>query len=228
MKIFGKEMTFPKVGTERWITYGLITVLAIALIFVSKCAKKPVTWNECEGMAVSYADTVYLKQIEELAAEYSRVKDSSPKGTPIIVRDTLWKKHTTFEKNWFALQDAVKEVELLQQELAEATALNAEITKEQFDKDGGALVHTIPIEDPIIETIQQDSGKHFNFEARILSRGQLVNYDHQIEVRPEIVKIHVQGPTRDVTKKNSLGITAGIIYFDQRNYYYPTTFEVWS
>ena len=225
MKIFGKEFILPKIGLERVITYGIITALVIALTWVSKCKKSNVSFKDCEEIAINYADTAYLHQIEDLATEYSKMLDKQPKGETVTIIDTQYINHTTFVKNWFDLQAANDQIDRLQDKLEEAEKHNSLITKDQFDKDGGAMVQTVPIEKelPTVRTIERDSGKNFSFMAEILSTGPLVSYTHDIEVNPEKIYINVVGPTEYITKKNSLGITAGIIYFDPRTYYYPAT-----
>jgi len=225
MKIFGKQINIPALNFERIITWSVILALIISIFSISKCKKHDVTWEDCEEFAVSYADTAYLAELEEAMISYSKQIDNMPKGDTLVRVDTFYKNHTTFVKTWYAWKAAEDTNKRLLSKLEEAQEKNSQMTKELFEKQGGAFVETVPVEKelPIVETIKKDSSDNFDFEARILSSGNLIFYEHNIEVHPDIIRINVVGPTEYITKKNTLGIAAGVIYFDSRTMYFPAT-----
>ena len=224
MKLFGIQLNLPKLNLQQIITYALIAALTIALLIVSKCKSK-VTFADCEAIAVSYADTAYNHKLNDVVAHYSRIIDNMPKGDTVVEKVVEYRDHTTFTKNWNDLQKAIAANETLRKKLEAANAHNASITKEQFEKDGGAMVQTVPEEEdrPLIRTVEKDSGDYWTSKAIIYSYGQLVSYEGHVWVNPPTRTIYQKGATEYVTRKNSIGAAVGVIYLDGRNVLYPTT-----
>lgn len=213
------------VSIDRWI--GMIAIVALIVTTLVQCngrKKYEAISNECQKAFDDY--NIIASQFDSLVLEYSKVTDDKPIGEIVKVIDTFEFENTErLERYWFRIEAEKKKNEYLAAKLAEAQQHNNAITKEQFDKDGGAIIKEVPFENTldIVETIKRDTGEHFTFEANIFSTGQLKGYKHIIEVQPEIIKIPVPGPTKVITKNNALDISAGVIYFDSRRYYYPTT-----
>lgn len=219
---------------KNWQYIAIVGLAIMWLMSVTTCSKNKSKLTDCEGIELSYEDSISIAELMILNTSTSHIIETDVQPTDTI-KDVkiVYRDHSTFVKNWNELQEAKVRIKTLLEENNRISNL-LDITRVQFDsiinEEGEFVIETVEtvVEPPLVSTRKDEVTEEYEIQEEIWTHGPIQRFDRKITVKPKTITI-TKKEVEYLKKNKHLAIEAGVLYmgnikgFDVNDLYYTPT-----